>query len=132
MSTSAAVVAQRIVEIEEAGFRGATWTSGTALVPGLCTLDPITAFEQELIKQFEAEDLDPQSWLFGAGLWTAKTRWEVPGAELIPLEKRITEVSTFAQPYDPRKGRSKADIALFFADYDLKGDMRKEIISVTF
>lgn len=132
MSTSAAVVAQRIVEIEEAGLRGATWISGTALVPALCTLKPITAFEQELIKQFEAEDLDPQSWLFGAGLWTAKTRWEVPGAELVPLEKRITEVSTFAQPYDPRKGRSKADVALFFADYDLKGDMRKEIISVNF
>lgn len=132
MSTSAAVVAQRIVEIEEAGLRGATRISDTVLVPALCTLEPITGFEQELIKQFEAEDLDPQSWLFGAGLWTAKTRWELPGAELIPLERRITEVSTFAQPYDPRKGRSKADVALFFAGCDLKGDMRKETISVNF
>lgn len=132
MSTSAATVAQRLIEIEEAGSRGATWISDTVLEPAFCTLEPITAFEQELIKQFEAEDHDPASWLLGAGLWTAKTRWELPGAELVPLERRIIEVSTFAQPYDPRKGMSKADVTLFFVDYDLRGDIRKEIISVNF
>lgn len=132
MSTSAAVVAQKVIEIEEAGSRGATWTSDTVLVPAFCTLEPITAFEQELLKQFEAEDHDPASWLLGAGLWTAKTRWELPGAELVPLERRIIEVSTFAQPYDPRKGKSKAEVNLMFADLDLRGEMRKEVISVSF
>lgn len=132
MSTSAAVVAQKIIEIEEAGSRGEAWVSDMTMVPAFCTLEPITAFEQELVKQFQVEDLDPQSWLLGSGLWTARTKWEVPATTLIPLERRITEVSTFAQPYDPRKGRSKADVALFFADRDLNGHMRKEVISVSF
>lgn len=132
MSTSAAVVAQKLIEIEEAGLQGTTGLSDSALVPAFCTLEPITAFEQDLIKQFEAEDLDPQSWLLGAEFWTARTGWDLPGAAIIPLERRITEVSTFAQPYDPRKGRSKADVTLFFADPDLRGDLRTEIISVNF
>lgn len=132
MSTSAAVVAQKLIEIEEGGFQGTTRLSDSVLVPSFCTLEPITAFEQYLIKQFEAEDLDPQSWLLGAEFWTARTRWDVPGAALIPLERRITEVSTFAQPYDPRKGKSKADVTLFFADPELRGDMREDIISVNF
>lgn len=132
MSTSAAVVAQKLIEIEEAGMYGTKAPSDSVLVPAFCTLEPVTAFEQALIKQFEAEDLDPQSWLLGAGLWTARTSWDIPGRALIPLEKRITDVNTFAQPYDPRKGRSKADVNLTFAGCDLKGNMREERISVNF
>lgn len=132
MSTSAAVVAQKLIEIEEAGMHGTKALSDSVLLPAFCTLEPVTAFEQVLIKQFEAEDLDPQSWLLGARLWTATTRWDMPGKALIPLERRIVDVSTFAQPYDPRKGRSKADVTLSFADYDLRGAPRQEIISVNF
>lgn len=132
MSNSAAVVAQKLIEIEEAGTHGTKALSDSVLVPAFCTLQPVTAFEQVLIKQFEAEDLDPQSWLLGAGLWTATTKWDTPGRALIPLRRRITDVSTFAQPYDPRKGRSKADVALLFADYDVRGDLRRETISVNF
>ncbi|KAI3399618.1 hypothetical protein diail_6259, partial [Diaporthe ilicicola] len=129
MSTSAAAAAQKLIEVEEAGLSG---ISGPALVPAFYSLEPVTAFEQDWIKKFEAEDLDPQLWVLGAGLWTATTSWDSPGVTLVPLEKRITEVSTFAQPYDPKKGRSKADITLFFADRDLRGDIREEVISVTF
>lgn len=132
MSTSAAVVAQRLIEIEEAGSRGTIRLSNSALVPAFCTLEPITAFEQELMKQFESEDLDPRSWLSGERLWVARTEWDLPGEQVIPLDRRITEVSTFAEPYDPRRGKSKADVTLFFADLDLKGDMRREVISVNF
>lgn len=132
MSTSAAVVAQRLIEIEESGSRGSTTHSDSVLVPAFCTLEPVTAFEQELIKQFEAEDQDPQCWLLGAGLWTARTTWDLPGRELILLERRISDVSTFAQPYDPRKGKSKADVTFTFAGPDLGGDARKETISVSF
>ncbi|KAG6359010.1 hypothetical protein INS49_012530 [Diaporthe citri] len=132
MSTSAAVVAQKLIEIEEAGMHGTKAFSDSVLVPAFCTLEPVTAFEQVLIKQFEAEDLDPQSWLLGAGLWTARTKWDMPGRALIPLERRIADVTTFAQPYDPRKGRSKADVTLSFADYDMSRELRQEIISVNF
>ncbi|KAG8169128.1 hypothetical protein KVR01_001877 [Diaporthe batatas] len=135
MSTSAAVVAQKLVEIEEGGcpgWRGTMGSSGSALVPAFCTLEPITAFEQDLTKQFEAEDLDPHLWLSGEGLWVARTEWDLPGEQLIPLERRITEVSTFAEPYDPRRGKSKADITLFFAGLGSKGDTRREIVSVNF
>lgn len=132
MSTSAAAAAQKLIEVEEAGLQGTVWLSGPTLVPAFCSLEPVTDFEQKLIKQFKAEDLDPQSWLLGAGLWTATTTWDLPGSVLIPLQRRITEVSTFAQPYDPRKGRSKAEVTLIFADRDLIGDPRKEVISFTF
>ncbi|KAL1875438.1 hypothetical protein Daus18300_003177 [Diaporthe australafricana] len=132
MSTSAAAAAQRLIEVEEAGLQGTVWLSGPTLVPEFLSLEPVTDFEQKLIKQFKAEDLDPQSWLLGAGLWTATTRWDLPGSILIPLERRVTEVSTFAQPYDPRKGRSKADMTLLFADRDQRADPRKEVISFTF
>lgn len=132
MSTSAAVVAQRLIEIEETGSQGTMGLAGSALVPVFCTLEPITAFEQDLTKQFEAEDLDPQLWLSSEVVWGARTRWDLPGVQLIPLERRITGVTTFAEPYDPRRGKSKANITLFFADLDLKGDMRRKVISVYF
>ena len=132
MSTSAAVVAQKLIEIEEARSPRAMRLSSPALVPAFCTLEPITAFEQELIKQFEAEDLDPRLWISCEGLWAARTAWDLPGEELIPLKRRIAEVSTFAQPYDPRRGKSKADVTLFFADCDFRGDIRREVISVNF
>jgi hypothetical protein len=132
MSTSAAVVAQKLIEIEEARSPRAMRLSSPALVPAFCTLEPITAFEQELIKQFEAEDLDPRLWISCEGLWAARTTWDLPGEELIPLKRRIAEVSTFAQPYDPRRGKSKADVTLFFADCDFRRDIRREVISVNF
>lgn len=132
MSTSAAVVAQKLIEIEESGSPGTMGLSDSALVPAFCTLEPITSFEQELMKQFETEDLDPQLWLSGERPWAARTTWDLAGEQLIPLERRIAEVATFAQPYDPRVGRSKAEITLFFADCDLRGDVRREVISVEF
>lgn len=131
MSTSASVVAQKVIEIEEAASVTMRF-SDSALVPALCTLEPITAFEQELIKQFEAEDLDPRLWLSGEDFPAARTKWDLPGGELVPLERRIAEVTTFAQPYDPRSGKSKADVTLFFADCDPRGDIRKKVISVSF
>lgn len=132
MSTSAAVVAQKVIEIEEAALPVTKRFSNSALVPALCTLEPVTAFEQELIKQFEAEDLDPRLWLSGGGFPAARTKWDLPGGELVPLERRIAELTTFAQPYDPRSGKSKADVTLFFADCDPRGDIRKKVISVSF
>jgi cholestenol Delta-isomerase len=132
MSTSAAAVAQKIIEIEESGSPETMALSDSALVPAFCTLEPTTAFEQELIKQFETENLDPQLWLSGGGFWAARTAWDVPGDQLVPLERRVAEVTPFSQPYDPRSGRSKADVTLIFACNDLKGDVRKEVISINF
>ncbi|KAK2615538.1 hypothetical protein N8I77_002285 [Diaporthe amygdali] len=132
MSTSAAAVAQRLVEVEEAGLGGTMGSWGPVSEPAFCSLEPVTLFEQDLLKQFEAEDLDPRTWVLGAGSWTARTSWDLPAADLIPLEKRIIEIWTFAQPYDPRKGKSEAEITLYFVDPDLSGNVKQQIISVNF
>ncbi|ROV90483.1 hypothetical protein VMCG_09811 [Cytospora schulzeri] len=129
MSTSSAVVAEILVAVEE---EGSPKVSMPILVSEFCSTELCTTLEMELAKLIAAEDYEPQSWLLGRGFGLARTNWEVPGMVLVPLRKRVTEVSIFCEPYDPRSMESCAEVTLMFAETDAAGELRNQSISVKF
>lgn len=126
MSTSTSAAAERIIEVEEG--------CGAAELARAFRGDWAAAVERQLVTDIEAEDGDPRSWLGGDGaraVWwvvgEARTRWERPGAEIVPLWRRITQVDVLAE-YSPRIGKSRGDMVLTFADRE----SRKQTVTVYF
>lgn len=129
VSTCAAAVAERLIAIEE---EGGPEVSTPVLIPTFFTTELCTASEHELAQVIASEDRDPQSWLLGEKFEVARTSWETPGVVLVPLNNRVTEVSTFCEPYNPRSMQSHADVTMVFAERDEAGEFKKLVISVSF
>lgn len=130
LSTGAAAVTERFIVIEEEDTPD---ISMPILVPAFFSPELCTTFEVEHAKLIEAEDKDPQSWLLsGSGFGLARTNWEVPGMVLVPLHKRITEVSVTLEPYGPTSMVSCAEVTMIFAEKDATGEPRQHRISVRF
>ncbi|KAF3760884.1 hypothetical protein M406DRAFT_334507 [Cryphonectria parasitica EP155] len=93
-----------------------------------------SAVEAALNREIEAED--PRSWLgpHCARRWASESKmgWGVlPGDFVVPLRRRVTHLGVLAE-YDPRVGRSRADLVLHFADWGVDGQLRREMLSVYF
>lgn len=130
LSTGAAVVTEKFIAVEEEGSPN---QSMPILVPEFLSTELCTNFEVVLAKLIEAEDNDPQSWLLGgSGFGLARTTWEVPGTLLVPLHKRILEVSVSLEPYGPTSMVSCARVTMVFAEKDVAGQPRQQCISVRF
>lgn len=133
MSTSASAAAEKIIEAEE----GCGAAVMAAELPRAFRGDRAAVVERQLVKDIEAEDGGPRSWLGGDGAvvgWTAgeaRTRWELPGAEVVPLRRRIAQLDILAD-YSPRIGKSRGELVLTFADRNWKGESRKQTVTVNF
>ncbi|KAJ4395814.1 hypothetical protein N0V93_000028 [Gnomoniopsis smithogilvyi] len=122
MSNSAAAAAERMIQIEEEGLDNLT-----VQLPQWETLEPT------LMADIEAEDREPRSWLGPEAKWGVKaaSKWNVSGAVIVPLERRITQVDVSAE-YDAHVGRSRGDLVLIFAGRDDCVPLRRGKVSVYF
>lgn len=93
------------------------------------------ALEKETIRDIEAEkDGDPGSWLGPDVAWMVpRSGWpgDMSGASVVPLQRRVAQVEVRAE-YDPRVGKSMADLDLTFAERGVDGALRKQTVSINF
>lgn len=124
-STSTSVGAAKVIEIEEGS---ASMAGAVARAFGSSWAD----VEAALVRSIEGEDQEPRSWLGRDAEWLSpRTTWALPGEKVVPLWRRIAQTDVSAE-FDPRAGRSKADLELTFADRDWEGQLRKQTVSVYF
>lgn len=126
-STSTAEAAARVMELEEGGAAVVALARGGG-GGGADWAD----IEAALVRSIEAEDQEPGSWLGRDPGWlAAKTRWSMPGEQVVPLWRRVAQVDVAAD-LDPRVGMSKAELGLTFADRDVEGNLRKGVVTICF
>lgn len=127
MSTSAAAAAARLVEVEEGSLELPAMVA-SAFCGGW------EGLEREIIRAIEAEEDSgpPGSWLGPDVAWMApRTRWDLPGSSLVPLPRRVTQVDVRGE-YDPRVGKSVAELDLTFAQAGVDGEFRRQTVSINF
>lgn len=133
MSTSAALAAGKLIELEEGPEGAAAWA-------GTVSTREWAGREQRLVAQIEAEDdAGPRSWLGGRrGVWRPavsaeeEVGWDqMLGQVVVPPERRVLETDVLVE-YDPQVGRSRGELVLLLADRDESGGLRKETVVVYF
>lgn len=126
MSTSTAVAAEKIIEVEEGGNPASiTWEKPP--------YQQWAAREESLIQKIETEKASSSSWLGPNAYWTRTgSSLELAAREVnVPLQRRVTQIDVKVD-YDPRVGKSRGDLTLLFADRDSNGSLRSEMASVYF
>ncbi|PSR90292.1 hypothetical protein BD289DRAFT_221329 [Coniella lustricola] len=152
MSTSTAVAAAMVVEIEErGGLVGGGERTGNKGKKRHVFRGGWAAAEAALIREIEAENADPRSWLGPNVAWqqlhhdpaaaasasasasapASKMGWDVPAALIVPLHKRVLQVDVRVE-YQPRIGESRGVLILSFWDQSVLGGVRVEEVPVSF
>lgn len=149
MSTTTAIAAGKIVEIEERGRNvglgemddngdvemATTWTKKGKKKQQHLFRGGWAAVETALIHEIEAENhaVDPRSWLGPDAAWhtTSKIGWDVPAEVVVPLHKRVLQVDIRVE-YKPRIGESRGLLILSFVDETIPEGLRAEEVVITF